>query len=71
MWKKNAPLLYDVVLTHALDWPSLTVQWLPTTQPCVARRRAARPLARAALAQLRAAPHPPPPFPQRARWRLH
>ena len=30
VWKKNAPYLYDVVLTHALDWPSLTVQWLPT-----------------------------------------
>ncbi len=29
IWKKNAPFLYDVVLTHALDWPSLTVQWLP------------------------------------------
>ena len=29
VWKKNAPFLYDVNLTHALDWPSLTVQWLP------------------------------------------
>jgi histone-binding protein RBBP4 len=29
IWKKNSPFLYDVVLTHALDWPSLTVQWLP------------------------------------------
>jgi len=28
IWKKNAPFLYDVVLTHALEWPSLTVQWL-------------------------------------------
>lgn len=27
--KKNAPFLYDVVITHALDWPSLTVQWFP------------------------------------------
>lgn len=29
VWKKNAPFLYDVVLTHPLEWPSLTVQWLP------------------------------------------
>ncbi|KAL0226423.1 hypothetical protein P9112_013747 [Eukaryota sp. TZLM1-RC] len=28
LWKKNTPYLYDVVLTHALDWPSLTVEWL-------------------------------------------
>jgi hypothetical protein len=27
--KKNAPYLYDVVVTHALDWPSLTCQWFP------------------------------------------
>ncbi|KAL9716616.1 Histone acetyltransferase type B subunit 2 [Leucoagaricus gongylophorus] len=27
--KKNAPYLYDVVITHALDWPSLTCQWFP------------------------------------------
>lgn len=29
VWKKNTPFLYDFILTHALDWPSLTVQWLP------------------------------------------
>lgn len=29
VWKKNAPYLYDLVVTHALEWPSLTVQWLP------------------------------------------
>lgn len=29
VWKKNSPFLYDLVHTHALDWPSLTVQWLP------------------------------------------
>ena len=29
VWKKNAPLLYDVVLTHCLTWPSLTCDWLP------------------------------------------
>jgi histone-binding protein RBBP4 len=29
VWKKNSPYLYDFVLTHSLEWPSLTVQWLP------------------------------------------
>lgn len=29
VWKKNTPFLYDLVMTHSLDWPSLTVQWLP------------------------------------------
>lgn len=27
--KKNAPYLYDLIITHALDWPSLTCQWFP------------------------------------------
>jgi histone-binding protein RBBP4 len=31
-WKKNAPYLYDLVITHALDWPSLTCQWFPDKQ---------------------------------------
>lgn len=30
VWKKNTPFLYDLVVSHALEWPSLTVQWLPT-----------------------------------------
>ena len=29
IWKKNTPFLYDLVITHALEWPSLTVQWMP------------------------------------------
>jgi histone-binding protein RBBP4 len=29
IWKKNTPFLYDIVLTHPLEWPSLTCQWLP------------------------------------------
>jgi histone-binding protein RBBP4 len=29
IWKKNTPFLYDLVATHALEWPSLTVEWLP------------------------------------------
>ncbi|XP_051147194.1 WD-40 repeat-containing protein MSI1-like [Andrographis paniculata] len=28
-WRRNVPFLYDTVITHALDWPSLTVEWLP------------------------------------------
>jgi histone-binding protein RBBP4 len=32
IWKKNTPFLYDMVMTHALEWPSLTVQWLPETK---------------------------------------
>lgn len=29
IWKKNAPFLYDLVLSRALEWPSLTVEWFP------------------------------------------
>ena len=29
IWKKNTPFLYDLVMAHALEWPSLTVEWLP------------------------------------------
>ncbi|CAD7699697.1 unnamed protein product [Ostreobium quekettii] len=29
IWKKNTPFLYDMVIAHALEWPSLTAQWLP------------------------------------------
>ena len=32
IWKKNTPFLYDLVQTHALEWPSLTVQWLPDVE---------------------------------------
>ncbi|KFD58651.1 hypothetical protein M514_00344 [Trichuris suis] len=32
-WRQNAPLLYDALLMHALEWPSLTVQWLPGFSP--------------------------------------
>lgn len=28
-WKKNAPFLYETLLTFELPWPSLTVQWHP------------------------------------------
>ncbi|WFC98420.1 Histone acetyltransferase type B subunit 2 [Malassezia yamatoensis] len=29
IWKKNSPFLYDMVITHALEWPTLTIQWFP------------------------------------------
>lgn len=29
IWKKTVPLLYDTIHTHALDFPSLSIQWLP------------------------------------------
>lgn len=29
IWKKNTPFLYDLIMTHALEWPSLTCQWMP------------------------------------------
>jgi len=32
IWRKNTPFLYDLVVTHALEWPSLTVQWLPDVE---------------------------------------
>jgi histone-binding protein RBBP4 len=37
IWKKNAPFLYDLVVTHALDWPSLTVEWLPDLEANVSK----------------------------------
>lgn len=32
IWKKNAPYLYDTLITHALEWPTLTCQWFPDTE---------------------------------------
>lgn len=32
IWKKNTPYLYDLVMTHSLEWPSLTCQWLPSVK---------------------------------------
>lgn len=29
-WKCNVPFLYDLVITCALEWPLLTVQWFPS-----------------------------------------
>ncbi|EJW02818.1 hypothetical protein EDEG_02792 [Edhazardia aedis USNM 41457] len=30
IWRKNVPYNYDLLITHALSWPSLTCQWYPT-----------------------------------------
>jgi histone-binding protein RBBP4 len=35
IWKKNTPFLYDLLVTHTLEWPSLTVQWFPEKTPYV------------------------------------
>ncbi|KAL9054653.1 MAG: hypothetical protein Q9162_004019 [Coniocarpon cinnabarinum] len=32
IWKKHAPFLYDVMMSRALDWPTLTTQWFPDVQ---------------------------------------
>ena len=29
IWKKNSVFLYDIIYSRALDWPTLTTQWLP------------------------------------------
>lgn len=29
IWKKYAPFYYDFMASHILEWPSLTVEWLP------------------------------------------
>lgn len=29
IWKKNVPYLYDTVVTKEVEWPSLSVQWMP------------------------------------------
>ncbi|KAL5575973.1 hypothetical protein UlMin_017672 [Ulmus minor] len=34
IWKKNTPFLYDLVITYALEWPSLTVEWTTPSSRC-------------------------------------
>lgn len=29
VWEVNRGFMYDVVLCYSLEWPSLTVDWLP------------------------------------------
>lgn len=33
IWKKNSVFLYDIMYGRALEWPSLTAQWLPDKKP--------------------------------------
>lgn len=33
-WKKNAPYIYDTLITTSLPWPSLTCQWFPDIEQC-------------------------------------
>ncbi|CAI0445348.1 unnamed protein product [Linum tenue] len=33
VWKKNTPFLYDLVISHPLEWPSLTAHWVPLPSP--------------------------------------
>ena len=46
IWKKNTPFLYDLVMTHALEWPSLTAQWLPDVTRYTDRKSISRPCLR-------------------------
>lgn len=32
IWKKNSVFLYDIMYSRALEWPTLTTQWLPDVQ---------------------------------------
>lgn len=32
IWRKNVPYNYDLLITHALSWPSLTCQFFPTCE---------------------------------------
>ena len=34
-WKKNCPYLYDLMLSTALEWPTLSTQWFPDVQTYV------------------------------------
>lgn len=37
IWKKNTPFLYDLVMTHLLEYPSLTVSFMSDSEMYVAR----------------------------------
>lgn len=28
-WKKNSPLIYDIMISHTLEWPSLSIEFFP------------------------------------------
>ncbi|OMJ66126.1 hypothetical protein SteCoe_37139 [Stentor coeruleus] len=31
-WRKSSPILYDLLICKSLEWPSLTVEWLPSKE---------------------------------------
>jgi histone-binding protein RBBP4 len=33
IWKKNSVFLYDLMYGRAVEWPTLTTQWLPDKKP--------------------------------------
>ncbi|KAH3660011.1 hypothetical protein OGAPHI_007216 [Ogataea philodendri] len=32
IWKKTSPMLYDLIYSYSLQWPSLTVEWLKSLE---------------------------------------
>ena len=36
IWRKNVPYLYDLMVAHSFEWPSITAQWLPDKIMCPA-----------------------------------
>ena len=51
VWKKNSIYLYDTVISHALEWPTLTCQWFPDVERYVRVFKDARKLITAFLAK--------------------
>eukprot|EP00188_Purpureofilum_apyrenoidigerum_P002911 Plantae.Rhodophyta-Purpureofilum_apyrenoidigerum.ctg29620.p1 GENE.Plantae.Rhodophyta-Purpureofilum_apyrenoidigerum.ctg29620~~Plantae.Rhodophyta-Purpureofilum_apyrenoidigerum.ctg29620.p1 ORF type:complete len:333 (-),score=36.00 Plantae.Rhodophyta-Purpureofilum_apyrenoidigerum.ctg29620:29-1027(-) len=39
LWKRNTPFLYEYVVSKALEWPSLTCEWLPDRKWLPDRRK--------------------------------
>ncbi|KAJ1611320.1 WD repeat protein [Cryptosporidium canis] len=31
IWRRNCPYLYDTMLSYTLEWPTLTIDWLPNS----------------------------------------
>ncbi|KFD57187.1 hypothetical protein M514_02072 [Trichuris suis] len=34
LWERNVPFLYDILISHAPEWSSLSVQRLPGMEEC-------------------------------------
>ncbi|OII71290.1 uncharacterized protein cubi_01765 [Cryptosporidium ubiquitum] len=35
IWRRNCPYLYDTMLSYTLEWPTLTIDWLPNSYKSV------------------------------------